>query len=140
MVNTNEKLTICYHAWLPYNKNDNYDVLLSEIAERGFNCIRIDNGAGLLWDQNGNVRNDVLISQPFGKYTKFTTYRTVVNGERINVLDRILRICHAAKKHNVKVILSSWFFLHTNWFCVESDVKHLFDLSVEEKLGFFQMS
>jgi hypothetical protein len=34
-------------------------------------------------------------------------------------MERLLRLCAAAKKHNVKLILSSWFFLHTNWFCEE---------------------
>ncbi len=136
-MNNKEKLTICYHAWLIYNQTDNYDELIKEIADRGFNCIRIDDGAGLIWDKDGNVRNDVLISQPFGKYTKYTTYRTVADGERLNILERLLKLCHAAKKQNVKVILSSWFFLHTNWFCEESDVKHLFDLSTEEKMSYF---
>ena len=110
---------------------------MAEIAERGFNCIRFEDGAGLLWDKDGNVRNDVLISRPFGKYSKYTTYITMVDGERINVLERLLAVCRAAKKHNLKVILSSWFFLHTNWFCEEKDVQYLFDLTDEEKISFF---
>nr|MCR4719622.1 hypothetical protein [Bacillota bacterium] len=81
----NEKLTICYNAWMIYSKNDDYDNLVGQIAERGFNCIRIDDGAGLLWDTDGNVRSDVLISQPFGKYTKFTTYRTISDNKRLNL-------------------------------------------------------
>ena len=84
-MNNKEKLTICFHPWLIYNQTDNYDELIKEIADRGFNCIRIDDGAGLIWDKDGNVRNDVLISQPFGKYTKYTTYRTIVDGKRLNI-------------------------------------------------------
>jgi len=133
----NEKLTICYNAWMIYSKNDDYDDLVGQIAERGFNSIRIDDGAGLLWDADGNVRSDVLISPPFGKYTKFTTYRTISDNKRLNLFDRLLRVCHAAKKQNVKVILSSWFFLHVNWFLEESENERLFSLSTEEKISFF---
>ena len=51
-----EKLTICYHSWLPFCENDDYDDLLAQIAERKFNCIRIDDGAGMLWDEQGKER------------------------------------------------------------------------------------
>lgn len=133
----NDKLTICFNPWLIFHKNDDYDSVISEIAERGFNCIRFDDGAGLLWDENGNARTDVLISSPFGKFTEYTTYRTMVDKARLNLLDRFLKVCRSAKKHNVKVILSSWFFLHTNWFCEEKDITPLFDMPVPQKISFF---
>lgn len=137
MKSYDEKLAICFHPFLILGENDDFDGILAEIAERGFNAIRFEDGAGLLWDENGNVRDNVLISQPFGKYTKYTSYRTIANGKRINLLDRLLRICRAAKKHGIKVILSSWFYLHTNWFCEEELAKPLFDITDEEKLTFF---
>lgn len=137
MQNFNEKLTICFHPWLIFNENENFSSLLDEIKERGFNTIRIEDGAGLIWDKNGNIREDVLISLPFGKYSKHTTFKTLVNGKRINVLERLLAVCRAAKERGIKVILSSWFYLHTNWFCEESDIAHLFEISTEEKLSYF---
>ena len=132
-----KKLTICFNPWMIFNQNDDYDSEIEEIAKRGFNCIRLEDGAGLLWDQKGNVRTDILISSPFGKFTKYTSYRPIVNSQRVNLLDRLLRICMAAKKHNVKLILSSWFFLHTNWFCEEEVIQPLFDLSTNKKISFF---
>ena len=132
-----EKLTICYNAWMIYSKNDDYDDLVGQIAERGFNTIRIDDGAGLLWDKDGNARGDVLIRNPFGKYARFTTYNVIVESERLNLLERFLRVCKSAKKHNVRLILSSWFFLHVNWFLEESENERLFSLSTEEKISFF---
>ena len=71
---------------------------MGEIAERGFNCIRIDDGAGLLWDKDGNVREDVLISSPFGKYTDFTTYHVIVKNKRLNILDRFFENLPCRKK------------------------------------------
>lgn len=132
-----EKLAICFHPFLIIGENGDFDSILGEMAERGFNAVRFEDGAGLLWDENGNVREDVLISQPFGKYTKFTSYRTIADGKRMNLLDRLLKICRAAKKYNIKVILSSWFYLHTNWFCEDELAKPLFDITDEEKLTFF---
>lgn len=131
------KLTICYNAWMIYSKNDDYDNLVGQITERGFNCIRIDDGAGLLWDKDGNARSDVLIRNPFGKYARFTSYNVIVDKKRLNLLERFLRVCASAKKHNVRLILSSWFFLHTNWFLEESENERLFALSTEEKISFF---
>lgn len=132
-----EKLTICFNPWMIFHDNDDYDDVISQIAERGFNCIRIESGAGIVWDKNGNVREDVLILPPFGKYTEDTTYKVMVEKKRINVLDRLLRVCKAAKKQNVKVILSCWFFLHTNWFLEDADVEPIYALSTEEKMSHF---
>lgn len=137
MNKNNDKLTICFSPWLAFFKNQDYYSVIKEIKERRFNCIRFDDGAGLLWDKYGNVRDDVLIRQPFGKYSKNMDLHLMVDGERINILDRLLSICRAAKKLDVKLILSSWLFLHTNWFCEECDVTPLFDLSTEEKIAFF---
>ena len=132
-----EKLTICYHAWLPFCENDDYDDLLAKIAERKFNCIRIDDGAGMLWDEQGKERGEVLISHPFGKYTKYTTYNIIAAQKKINVLERVLRICRTAKKYGLQVILSSWFFLHTNWFLEQELKDPLFAMSTEEKMRYF---
>ena len=130
-----EKLTICFHPWMLYFQNDDYETAMDEIADRGFNCIRIDDGAGLLWDGEGKTRHSVAISPPFGSFTKFTTF--LIGPKVMDLWDRLLRIFAAAKKRGVKVILSSWFFLHTNWFCEENDVRPLFALSTEEKIDYF---
>lgn len=132
-----DRLTICYNAWLIFNENDDYDDLIRQTAERGFNCVRIEDGAGLLWDADGNARTDVLIRSPFGKFSRFTAYRVIPDSIRIHPLERLLRICRAAKKYDVKLVLSSWFFLHTNWFCEEKDAAPLFAMSTEEKIRFF---
>ena len=132
-----EKLTICYIAWLIFNENDDYDDLLRQIAERKFNCIRIEDGAGLLWDQQGNHRKDVQVSAPFGKYTQYTTWRPIVTSKKLDLLERLIRICRTAKKYQLQVILSTWFFLHTNWFYEETDKARYFEMSTPEKMHFF---
>ena len=132
-----ERLTICYNAWMIFNEDDDYDEQVRQIAERGFNCIRLEYGAGLLWDAEGKVRDGVLVCSPFGKYTKFTTYRVIVERKRLNLLERFLRVCKSAKRYGVKLIISTWFFLHTNWFYEEKETKPIFALSTREKFSFF---
>ena len=132
-----ERLTICFHPWMLFSKNDDYEKIVSEIAQRGFNCIRLEDGAGLIWDSNGKIRDCVQIKNPFGKYAKRTSMRSIIDNGFLNIYQRLLNACRAAKEQNVKIILSSWYFLHTNWFCNEDDVKPLFELSTEEKISFF---
>ena len=96
-----------------------------------------EGGAGLIWDKNGNLRTEIVISQPFGKFTEYTTFKTIANGKKINILERLLNVCKIAKEKNIKVILSSWFYLHTNWFCEDEDIKYLFEIKDEDKVAYF---
>ena len=133
----NEKLTICFIPWVLFYKDDNYAKIMKEVKERGFNCIRIEYGASFLWDKDGNERKNVAVKSPFGEYTKFTTYRDLITKGEINPFERLMRVFLAAKNNNLKVILSSWFFLHTYWFFDESETKYIFDMNTDAKITFF---
>lgn len=132
-----EKLTICFPLWMLFNIDDDFDRQMKEIRERGFNCIRIEDGAGLLWDNEGKPREKVAVYAPFGKYTKYTTYKDMAARAEYHLLDRLLRLAGAAKENGVRIILSSWFFLHTNWFCEPEDREPFFAMSPEEAMTFF---
>ena len=70
-----KKLNICFQLWLafggtpssPYYDLDN---VMIEMKERGFNCIRMDSGAGLIHDIHGNLREPFYIDKKV-KYGKF---------------------------------------------------------------------
>ena len=131
-----DRLTICFIPWLLFNETDRYADILSEVRERGFNCIRFDDGAGFLWKADGTERENVKVHAPFGKYTKYTTYKTITNGT-IRPLERLLKICRTASQFGIRVILCSWFYLHTNWFFEYEETRPYFALSAEEKIAFF---
>ncbi len=133
----NEKLTICFIPWVLFYADDDYERIMREVKERGFNCIRIEYGASFLWDKDGNERTNVAVKSPFGEYTKFTTYRDLITEGEINPFERLMRVFLAAKNNNLKVILSSWFFLHTYWFFDESETKYIFDMTTDQKITFF---
>lgn len=134
---TPNRITICYNAWMMFSESTDYHKSILEVKERGFNCIRLEDFAGMLWDADGNERRDLKIHAPFGHYTKYTTYKTLMISGTINPLERLLAFCRAAQELDMKIIPSSWFFLHTNWFLEEEDSQPLFDLSTEEKISFF---
>ena len=70
------RLTISFPLWAIYKtpgKNslyDDLDRLVFEHKERGFNCIRVDDGAGFIHDLHGIKRGKTEIrTDVFGKYS-----------------------------------------------------------------------
>jgi len=67
-------LTISFPLWLIYGTKGAFspyydiDPVMLEHTERGFNCIRIDSGAGLIHDLNGQLREPFDIGDMFGQY------------------------------------------------------------------------
>ena len=140
---TTDKLTISFSLWGIFDTGEtcvyhDWDKLMKEYVERGFNCIRLESGAGLLTDLNGNPINNLNFHAPFGKYTKYVRQSDAVSkGGVINFRKRLLEIFRAADKYNVKIILSSWFIIHTYWFFEESVTKPLLVMPFEDKIIHF---
>lgn len=117
-----EKLTISFPIWAlfdtaPGGKYADAERFIAEHAERGFNCIRFDDGAGLIHDKNGNIRRSVPIVEPFTGYTKDIRQQwSFGNGGDCDMFGRLVKMLEFAKKYDIYVILSSWYYLHTYWF------------------------
>ena len=142
-----KRLTIGFPLWLIYGtKGENspyYDIekVILEHKERGFNCIRIDSGVGLIHDQNGKLRGPFDIADNFGKYERIPRQFGIVgDGGECNLLGRLLETLEACKKHGVYVILSSWYYLHTYWFHKAGDpvCDELFAIPYGERFDAFR--
>ena len=128
-----EKLTISFWIFGPFDTGNGVfhdcDARMKELRERGFNCVRMESCAGLLNAPDGTPRGDVYLRAPFGR---FSSHVRQFNGDRwngtCNVRERLVAMVRAAKNNGVKVILSSWYYLHTNWFFDESINAELFDM------------
>jgi len=137
---TDEKLTMSFSIWGLFDVGEggvyhDWDALMAQYVERGFNCIRLESGQGLLTDVEGNPIEELKFHAPFGKYTALCRqFDAVPKGGVINFRKRLLELFRAADKYNVKIVLSSWFIIHTCWFFEESVTKPLFDLTMEEKI------
>jgi hypothetical protein len=60
-----------------------------------------------------------------------------MTGGRVDLLKRLIELCTVAQHHNVKVILSSWYYLHTFWFTDEWVTAELMGLPPEERFMVF---
>lgn len=132
-----KRLTISFPIWGLFDTSDTGDYhdlekMVVEHAERGFNCIRLEGGAGLTHDLDGNRREPVFITAPFGKYS--TNRQTFSFGGEgyCDVMQRLIDLCVACKKHNVYLILSSWYFLHTYWYVPTELNDKLFSIPTED--------
>ena len=116
-----ERLTIAFVTWALFDTGNgpyrDIDRIVREHAERGFNCIRLEDGAGLTHDIDGRRRGPVFLHNPFGRYL-ITRQVSFAGGEEgpCDVMERLIALCRACQKYGVFLIFSSWYFLHTYWY------------------------
>lgn len=116
-----KRLTISFPIWGLYDtgtggKYHDFDKMMVEHKERGFNCIRLDDGAGLIHDRNGNLRGPIPLGQIFGPYEdRLRQFNAFGAPGFCDVHARLIGLFEAAKRHNIYIIMSSWYYLHTLW-------------------------
>ena len=115
------KYTISFPIWCIHDTPGDgayhdLDAVVRESAERGFNCLRVDDGAGLI-DFSMNPPNGIVpIYEPYPGFTRNIRQSWCVgNGGDCDLVARLLELFKAAKKYDVHIILSSWYYLHTYW-------------------------
>ena len=137
-----DHLSICFWMWALFNSvsDEDYpgfaDRIMREIRDRGFNCVRMDDGAGLICDINGVPRGPVNWHSPVGPWQGYRQDPGEGNGL---ISKRLLFFCKAAEKYGIKLILSSWYYLHTNWNLEESINAELFEglTTMADKIRYF---
>lgn len=123
-----KKLTISFPIWgLMHTYEDsvyaNLDQFVKEHVERGFNCIRLESFAGLTHDINGNRRGPVAMGPAFGDFD-IMMKQMITNGKRgtCDFMERTIQLFEAAKKYDVFIVPSSWYYLHTYWMVEEPGI------------------
>lgn len=139
-----KRLTISFPIWGLYDIDGkgayaDLDRMVREHVERGFNCIRLDDGAGLMHDTEGRPLGAVSIGSAFGKYDETLRQFGAIGGEgTCDLLSRLIALATAAKKQGVYLALSSWYYLHTYWFCHDEALNDtLFAIPPEERFMAF---
>ena len=137
---TRDKLTISfwiynyYYGCLPGEAYCDLEKCMAEMADRGFNTIRIDSGAGLCFDAQGNPRGELILHPPFPGYTKTRQQNFLQTPRKVDVLAKVIEVMTLAKRYHVKVILSSWFYLHTYWITDDALKREFFSIPYERRL------
>ncbi len=138
-----QKLSICFPIWLLHDTPSGgayHDLkrCLQETAERGFNCIRFDDGAGILHTCGGTRRGAVVVRSPFQEYGKALRQLDCTGGEgKVDRLQRLLDTLEYAEQFGLSVILSSWYYLHTCWYCDEDLNEELHAIPPHERFHYF---
>ena len=135
-----KRLTITFPIWGLYDIDGkgfyaDTDKIVKEHVERGFNCIRLDDGAGLMHDLNGNPRGKIKIGNAFGNNDTILRQFDAIGGEGYcDPLERLVKLATSCKKYGVYLILSSWYYLHTYWICHDKSINdELFNIPVEDR-------
>ncbi len=137
-----KRLTISFPIWGledtgPTGMYHDLDKMVREHVERGFNCIRLESGAGLTHDLEGNRLPATQILAPFGKYSDCRQTFCIGGEGRCDFLERLIALAAACKKYNVYLILSSWYYLHTYWYMDDATNTRLHAIPVQERFMAF---
>lgn len=138
-------LTISFPIWglidtAPDGAYHDLDRMAAEHVERGFNCIRLEGGAGLSFDCKGSPRGALRLEPGFGPHSAYLRQNECTgNGGhgRCDFLERLLALAAAAKRHGIYLILSSWYYLHTYWFLERQLNDELFAIPPPERFMAF---
>ncbi len=137
-----KRLTISFPIWgledtAPDGMYHDLDKMVAEHVERGFNCIRLESGAGLTHDLEGNRLPPTQILAPFGKYDDNRQLFCIGGEGKCDFLTRLIDLCKACQKYDVYLILSSWYYLHTYWYMDEDTNARLFAIPVGDRFMAF---
>ena len=137
-----DRLAISFWIWALWDTGTNgffndLELRMTELVDRGFNCIRVEGGAGITHDAEGRPRGELEFQPAIPGHGHFTRQMEHMTGGRVDLLRRLAELCTVAKRHNVKVILSSWYYLHTFWFTDEQLTAELLGLPLEKRFMVF---
>jgi hypothetical protein len=138
----NARLAISFWIWALWDTGmngffNNLELRMTQLVERGFNCIRIEGGAGITHDANGHPRGELEFFPVLQEHGRMTRQMEHMTGGRVDLLKRLIELCTVARRYNVKVILSSWYYLHTFWFTNEQVTAELIGLPPEQRFMYF---
>ena len=133
-----KRLTIAFIIWglmdtSPEGRYHDLDQVVKECVERGFNCIRLEDGAGLTHDLDGNRRPPADILRPYGEFSANRQLWFAGGEGKCDYLQRLIDLCEACKKYDVYLILSSWYFLHTYWYSSNEQNQSIFSIPPRER-------
>jgi hypothetical protein len=137
-----ERLTISFWIWALWDTGPNrivndFEVRVAEAVERGYNCLRIEGGAGITHDATGRPRGELEFYPVLPGHDLLTRGQQHMTGGRVDLLKRLIELCTVARRYNVKLILSSWYYLHTFWFTDKNVTAELLGLPLEKRFMVF---
>ncbi len=138
------KYTISFPIWCLFDTSErgayhDLDRVMRESVERGFNCLRVESGAGLIDFSTDPPRGVIPIAEPYPGFTTHIRQSWCVGGDgECDLVSRLIALFRAAKKYDAFIILSSWYYLHTCWYCADNALNdRLHAIPVHERFQYF---
>ncbi|MDD5704730.1 MAG: cellulase-like family protein [Kiritimatiellae bacterium] len=138
-----ERLTISFWLWNYFygiqegGAFHDLEKRFTELRERGFNCVRVDSGVGLIHSPDGKRRGRILLRSPFGEFSNLRQLNVGKGNVQCDVLERVLELFRQAERHDVHVVLSSWFYLHTFWYVDDRIRREMWSIPPRERFMYF---
>lgn len=120
-----ERLAICCWIWswitaaTPGEPYDDLDRAMAETRDRGFNTVRVDAGLNWAFRADGEPRGPVDFGPWIAGYGRNFSTVNVRGGGRHDVLERLNLLFEAARRHDMRVILTSWEYQDSSWFLAD---------------------
>ena len=96
-----EPLVISFWIWALWDTGTNgffndLELRMTELVERGFNCIRIEGGAGITHDAGGRPRGELEFFAALPGHAHFTRQMEHMTGGRVDLMRRLVKLCAVA--------------------------------------------
>jgi hypothetical protein len=75
---------------------NDFEVRVAEAVERGFNCFRIEGGAGITHDAEGRPRGELEFYPVLPGHDLLTRGQQHMTGGRVDLLKRLIELCTVA--------------------------------------------
>ncbi|NQU75878.1 MAG: hypothetical protein HQ546_06145 [Planctomycetes bacterium] len=128
-----DRLAVCMwdYAWYtmchPSEPYGDLERALDEVAERGFNALRLCGAANWAFDPQGKRRKSIDVCNLSGgvgpgKFGRYVRWQNSQGGVTIDPLERTLRLFEGAKKRNIFIVLSNWIYQIQGCFSMDQGV------------------
>ncbi|MBN2272556.1 MAG: hypothetical protein JXN61_18225, partial [Sedimentisphaerales bacterium] len=93
-----ERLALSFWIWALWDTGPNrivneFEVRVAEAVERGFNCLRIEGGAGITHDAEGRPRGELEFYPVLPGHDLLTRGQQHMTGGRVDLLKRLIELC-----------------------------------------------
>ena len=123
------KLSISCWIWswivaaTPGEPYDDLERCVLELKERGFNAVRVETGLNWAFGLDGQPRGPMTFGPWIAGYGRNFSSVNARGGGCLDVLERLLHLFELARRHGVRVILTSWEYQDSSWFVADPRIR-----------------
>lgn len=124
-----KKLSIDCWIWswivaaTPGEPYDDLERCMLELKARGFNAVRVEAGLNWAFTLEGKPRGAMEFGPWIAGYGWNFSVLNARGGGRHDVLERLIHLFELARRHEIRVILTSWEYQDSSWFVADPAIR-----------------